>query len=213
MKKHIKAIVSLALAVGMLFSAVPTTFISSGVVTAANADADTEEVHIWDGTSDVSWYDDEDTEFHISTPEQLAGLAAIVNTGKTMEGKMFIVDNDIYLNDISTYDEWETTPPKNEWAPIGISESNCFSGSFDGNGYIISGLFIKSTKESVGLFGAVNSGEIKNLHMTDVCIFTKIPASVVDIYGGIIAGILINSNISVCTTDGNINISNSSGKT
>lgn len=34
----------------------------------------------WDGTTiDVSWYHKTDTEFYISTPEQLMGLAAIVN--------------------------------------------------------------------------------------------------------------------------------------
>ena len=34
----------------------------------------------WDGTTiDVSWYNESDTEFYLSTPEQLMGLAAIVN--------------------------------------------------------------------------------------------------------------------------------------
>ncbi|MGN0702859.1 MAG: hypothetical protein ACI4KL_06790 [Lentihominibacter sp.] len=33
----------------------------------------------WDGAVDVSWYNESDTSFEISTPAQLAGLAAIVN--------------------------------------------------------------------------------------------------------------------------------------
>ncbi len=33
----------------------------------------------WDGSVDVSWYNTTDTEFDISTPAQLAGLAALVN--------------------------------------------------------------------------------------------------------------------------------------
>lgn len=33
------------------------------------------EVDVWDGTSDTSWYNETDTEFHIKTAEQLAGLA------------------------------------------------------------------------------------------------------------------------------------------
>jgi hypothetical protein len=38
------------------------------------------EVAAWDGaTIDVSWYDPEADEYHIQTPEQLMGLAAIVN--------------------------------------------------------------------------------------------------------------------------------------
>ena len=39
---------------------------------AAAADA-------WDGTVDISWYDPDKTEFYLSTPAQLAGLAALVN--------------------------------------------------------------------------------------------------------------------------------------
>ena len=37
---------------------------------------------VWDGTVDISWYDPEKTEFYLSTPAQLAGLAALVN-GRT----------------------------------------------------------------------------------------------------------------------------------
>lgn len=33
------------------------------------------EVDVWDGTADTSWYIETDTEFHIKTAEQLAGLA------------------------------------------------------------------------------------------------------------------------------------------
>ena len=34
---------------------------------------------VWDGTVDISWYDPAQSEFHLSTPAQLAGLAALVN--------------------------------------------------------------------------------------------------------------------------------------
>lgn len=44
------------------------------VTSPANASA-----AVWDGTVDVSWYNTTDTTFTISTPAQLAGLAAIVN--------------------------------------------------------------------------------------------------------------------------------------
>ena len=39
------------------------------------------EVDVWDGTSDTSWYNETDTEFHIKTAEQLAGLAELTNIG------------------------------------------------------------------------------------------------------------------------------------
>jgi hypothetical protein len=31
----------------------------------------------WDGTADTAWYNDSQTEFTITTPEQLAGLAEL----------------------------------------------------------------------------------------------------------------------------------------
>ena len=33
----------------------------------------------WDGSVDISWYDPAKTEYYLSTPAQLAGLAALVN--------------------------------------------------------------------------------------------------------------------------------------
>ncbi len=46
----------------------------------------------WDGTVDVSWYDPEESEFYISTPAQLAGLAALVNGMADPASTAFIGD-------------------------------------------------------------------------------------------------------------------------
>ena len=49
------------------------------------------------------------------------------------------------------------------WTPIGNSSSNAYSGTFDGQGHTISGLYFNNTEtDSVGLFGR-SSGTIKNL--------------------------------------------------
>lgn len=54
------------------------------------------------------------------------------------------------------------------WAPIG-NEANPFTGTFDGNGYTISDLYInRPTVESVGLFGYAFGSEIKDVQMIDV---------------------------------------------
>ena len=68
-KKSIIQILSFAVALVMLFTALPA--VPAQAASSAKA---------WDGkTIDVSWYNKTDTEFYISTPEQLMGLAAIVN--------------------------------------------------------------------------------------------------------------------------------------
>lgn len=158
-----KRLSAVAMAVGILM-ATNISYLSTEPFIANAAESETSDteqtVHIWDGTTDISWYDDEETEFHISTPEQLAGMAAIVNTGKTMEGKTFILDNDIYLNDVSTYDEWETTPPENKWTPV-----NKFSGTFLGENHSIIGLYSDS-----GFIDTTSNASISDLNLEDIYI-------------------------------------------
>ena len=49
----------------------------------------------------------------------------------------------------------------NPWTPIGTS-SDPFRGTFDGNYHVVSGLYIASGS-SVGFFGCINGGTVKNL--------------------------------------------------
>ncbi len=111
---------------------------------------------IWDGTSDISWYQNGQTTFRISTPEQLAGVAELVNSGVTFSGCTLHLANFIWLN--------ETGDSTNNWTPIGggspSSEApvsgNSFQGVFNGHGFIIYNLYCeKSSVFHAGLFGAL----------------------------------------------------------
>lgn len=52
----------------------------------------------WDGAVDLSWYDGTDTEFTLTTPAQLAGVAALVNSNTTdFTGKTIRLGADISL--------------------------------------------------------------------------------------------------------------------
>ncbi|MDY3257147.1 MAG: GLUG motif-containing protein, partial [Ruminococcus callidus] len=157
---RLKKLISGVLAGLTAISSIP--FSSAGVIALA-ADA---EKDVWDGTTDTSWYDSEETEFHISTPEELAGLAELVNDGKSMSGQTFVLDNNIYLNDVSKYEKWESVTPTNSWTPIGTSDTYYFSGIFDGSGFSIEGLYILGSKyQYSGLFGyTTESSEIKNVN-------------------------------------------------
>lgn len=62
-----------------------------GSITALAAEGQTTD--IWDGTADTSWYTGHETEseYHITTAEQLAGLAQLINTGTiTLRERLFI---------------------------------------------------------------------------------------------------------------------------
>ena len=118
---------------------------------------------IWDGTADTSWYNETSTEFEISTAEQLAGLAKLVNNGNNFSGKTVRLTADIVLNDTSDWENWESSAPNNTWTPIG-NGLNLFGGTFDGQGHTVSGIYINSENE--GLFG-YNEGTIKNIGVTE----------------------------------------------
>lgn len=190
----VKKLSAVALTAGMLMSNISYLPMTSSVVNAVESEVE-EEVHIWDGTTDVSWYDDEETEFHISTSEQLAGLSKLTNIGKTMEGKTFILDNDIYLNDVSTYDEWGiTTPPQNRFKPM-----NTFSGSILGNDYRIVGVYNEDS--SVCLISELSNACIFDLHLEDVAYYQGVWCSCE--CGGL-AKKSSGSKIINCSTQGNI---------
>lgn len=51
----------------------------------------------WDGAVDISWYDEDQTEFTLTTPAQLAGLAALVNGRASAETSRWRIKGDTAL--------------------------------------------------------------------------------------------------------------------
>lgn len=116
----------------------------------------------WDGTADTEWYNDADTEFTLTTAEQLAGLAKLVDEGKTFEGKTVKLGKNLDLTGTV-------------FNPVGSYRNDtAFKGTFDGQGNTISNLS-QNTWEldngyyygdlGLGLFGLVEDATIKNLVM------------------------------------------------
>ena len=81
---------------------------------------------------------------------ELKAFADAVNGGDDYADKLVRLDVNVELGGES-----------NPWTPIGTS-SNPFRGTFDGNYHVVSGLYIASGS-SVGLFGCINGGTVKNL--------------------------------------------------
>jgi hypothetical protein len=82
--------------------------------------------------------------------------------------------------------------------PIG-DEYNPFIGSFDGRGHKIYNLYIKTTRDYVGLFGYVaKKGIIKNVGLVNFQIFAGT-------YGGGLIGINFYGTVSNCYSIGSIN--------
>jgi hypothetical protein len=126
---------------------------------------------IWNGAADTAWYSDSQTKFTITKPEQLAGFAKLVNNGNDFEDKTIKLGSNIMLNDTANWQNWEKSPPANNWEPIGFyfhyTDGECasFKGTFNGNGFVINGAYINNPdKDQQGLFGFIRgSAAIKNL--------------------------------------------------
>lgn len=125
---------------------------------------------IWTGGKDTTWYAESAQAFNLTTAEELAGLAYLVNTGTTFQGKTITLGADIFLNDTTGAGKgtWSTSG-KRMWTPIG-TQSNPFKGEFDGlagkKNRKIYGLYINdTTKNYVGLFGYTNGVKISNLDL------------------------------------------------
>lgn len=139
------------------------------------------------GKPDTSWFNAKQSTFTIKNPDQLAGLAKLVNQKNSMKGKTFFLANDL---DLSCYPNWE---------PIGMitdEEYNVFKGTLDGNGHTIYNLRMNRIDLcDMGLFGLVE-GAITNLNIVDA-----------DILGGSGIGILcgfMNGKVSNCLVSGRV---------
>lgn len=122
--------------------------------------------HGWNGNADTGWYVASEDSFELTTAEQLAGLASLVNEGNIFQGKTIILKNDIILNNINNAEAWLADPSGNEWSAIGTSTAP-FKGTFDGNKHTISGLYIKTVKNDNGLFGVIEDAVIKNIGLVN----------------------------------------------
>ena len=129
------------------------------------------------------------TAWSIYGVEDLEKLSEVVNGGKNFSGKTVTVKNDIIINQKVLSDDFEEpaegaeegTPNPNlkNLNSIGTGKSpeggavRSFSGTFDGNGKVISGLYMYQGHQGLGLIGVADGAVIKNVILVDACIINK----------------------------------------
>lgn len=124
-----------------------------------------------DGRIDVSWYDENATEYTLYDEQDLYGFAMISKT-QNFDGKTVKLGADIVLNEGTASADWATKSNYRQWSPIGyvsntFSDNKLFMGTFDGQGHEISGLYI-NTGRFIGLFSTVGeSGIVENVKLTN----------------------------------------------
>ena len=188
-----KKLLSLLLALCLVMALVPMTAFAAGTTDS------------WDGTADTSWYDENETEFHLQTAEQLAGMAKLIN------------DDTAYFKDKTVYLDNDLDLGGHEWISIGDganTDVGSFQGVFDGQSHVVYNLYshegLKSENKDNnnnlyrnGLFGSIYNATVKNLGIENADIV--IPMKDGSTYGkGILVDWMTHSTINNCYTTGSI---------
>ena len=125
------------------------------------------------GLEDYTWYDADETEYVIKTPEQLRAFNVLCGDTdySNFSGKTVQLGADIALNEVTDdeFEGWKAETPTNiyAWSPEN------FKGTFDGNGKTLSGIYVKGGEKDalVGLFSRVYAaGIVQNLNL-EKCYF------------------------------------------
>ena len=221
-----KRITSLLLVLAMCFAMLPTAAFAAENTqesTEPQEPQETQDAETWGDKADTSWYvgHEDATEYHITTAEQLAGLAKLVNTENksvSFAGKTICLDNDL---DLAGH-EWISIG-----SDVGTNKKNIpwyyrFNGTFDGKGHVIYNLYshdsLLHNEEyydgnvatahgrdvfKTGLFGYLYKGTIKDLGIKNADIW--IDPDDVSTYGeGILVDYIEDSTIENCWTTGSI---------
>lgn len=185
----------------------------AGHIHTYNITLGNDRVSITPTDEDLSWNDGDirpglpptGYDLTVSTAKELKDFADAVNNGSTIgtssieaRSARVLQTSDIDLTGID------------DWTPIGnvtSSSNNYFKGSYNGNGYTISNLKIKSGERYRGLFGWVNGESsstpavLTGIHLRNVDIDVSHNSN---IFCGAIAGAVSDAVITFCSAQGEI---------
>lgn len=169
-----------------------------------------------------------DHPYQIEDAEDLLAFAEEVNKPNYDEPEADIniwakLMNDIDLNPSYTYnqstDQWTDADGKaveesklEEWAPIADDSAYPYTGTFEGNGHTISGLFINNSStndDHFGLFGVIGGGG----NVTNLTVEGSVTVNILEMFSGdrVIAGGVTGmnlGNVNNCTNKVNVTVTN-----
>ena len=136
---------------------------------------------LWADNATTMWYNGTSTNFTITSANELAGVAILVEGGNNFAGKTITIANDLDLG-------------AHLWKPIGKNTTFTFSGTVNGNNYVLSNLYIANlpTNSFGGLFGQITGATIKNIKLVDAIVVG------VDSVGAIAGGLMSFATVENC---------------
>ncbi len=112
--------------------------------------------------------------YTVSTADELRWIAGVTNgdvkkgtenypSDSTFLGYTIFLKNDVSVGNLIKNDGEFSLTSGTEWIPIG-TEENPFSGTFDGNGCGVGGIYVSNAERMYnGFFGFIDGGTVKNL--------------------------------------------------
>ena len=110
-------------------------------------------------TASSGWGKGSDGKYHIASPEDLVAFA---NASSSLSGETVVLDNDVVFNDKTAAQMQSGSSGLYVWTAKSV-----FSGTFDGQGHSVKGLFNNSGSSDVGFIKELY-GTVKNVYFTDV---------------------------------------------
>ena len=139
-----------------------------------------------DSNYDTAWYDESATEYIIDTSAELAGLAYLSREKNvTFSGKTIKLGADIDMSahqwDRAIGDQWEA-----------------FAGVFDGQGHTVSGLYISTSQDGAGLFGAIEGTNASRAYVKNLVLDDSYIKGTGDYVGGIVGYLIDWAQVQNC---------------
>lgn len=113
--------------------------------------------------------------------------------------KNYILMEDISLNDTSDYENWVDNRPEYDWMPI-----DDFSGVFDGNNHVISGMYINTVNvDASAVYGLFDTlyGTVQDLTLENA--YVEVTTYNLSPHAGLLVGSLLGDVIN-CRTEGTV---------
>ncbi len=122
---------------------------------------------VYSGTPDTSWYTGDKTEYTLTSADQFVGFHALRSETLNYEGITIKLDCDVILNPGTAEEIKAKGSGNHSWRQL--NSAYLFKGTFDGQGHVISGLYMQLTTSAVrGMFGGVGGNAvIKNFTLTE----------------------------------------------
>ena len=106
--------------------------------------------------------------YQLDSDDDLYWFAEQVNGGEYGANAVLTADITINTGVLDENGNLITGKTFTQWTPIGEYREKAYTGTFDGRGYTISGLYYYGSGDYVGLFGYIgSSGRVQNVNIAD----------------------------------------------